>query len=389
MEQLRGYFDRDQIAPTVPILAHLKAEMRVKLLFFLAYGMAMSIYSGAYIYGILGAGLGLGEWLFTSILLRGLKPKDNSISTGQIVLLTISTSIGFVGHGVIGLGISLHGEIPFLLFGVLWSVSALTHIANTYASFVFFMLIQFAIVLCGLVVQFVLIAGVDYSNGTTAQWLIAMSGMIGFIYNSYENLRESTRLTRAVAHAQAESQMRMRELEHLSHHDPLTDLLNRRAFDTRLELMLQRAEQHRPVEVIMIDLDGFKPVNDTFGHEAGDHVLKEVAKRLKALSTPDGIVGRIGGDEFILARVAPNTADTAEFAQDIYQALSSRVEWNRRTLPLQASIGVAVTHHPFISVQRICAVADGAMYKAKVAQGPPVIERSRRGDRGTASMAFG
>ncbi|MFS2055783.1 diguanylate cyclase domain-containing protein, partial [Variovorax sp. CT11-76] len=90
-------------------------------------------------------------------------------------------------------------------------------------------------------------------------------------------------------------------LARLAHHDTLTGLPNRKLLDERLQQALAHAARHgQPVAVLYLDLDGFKQLNDTLGHEAGDLALREIARRLQALVRQTDTVARIGGDEFVL-----------------------------------------------------------------------------------------
>jgi diguanylate cyclase (GGDEF)-like protein len=178
-------------------------------------------------------------------------------------------------------------------------------------------------------------------------------------------------LRRHIAMRSAELVAANRELERLAVTDPLTQLCNRRHIMEELETELRRARRSEsPVSVLMLDLDGFKGYNDAFGHPAGDYVLKTAAKVLTSQARNTDVVGRYGGDEFLL--VLPDT--DAEGALGLAERIRAALEgtpWPRRGLT--ASIGVATLHetwpNPRASLRGglLVAEADRALYKSKQA----------------------
>ncbi|MGA5300944.1 putative bifunctional diguanylate cyclase/phosphodiesterase [Nucisporomicrobium flavum] len=152
-------------------------------------------------------------------------------------------------------------------------------------------------------------------------------------------------------------------LDHSATHDGLTGLANRALFQTRLHTALTAAGG-RPVAVALIDLDDFKEVNDTLGHEVGDLLLAEVAQRLAACVRAGDTVARLGGDEFVvvLDDADPAAADLA--AERMTRTLHEPVHADGHELPIRASIGIADGHSgddPSVLLRR----ADVAMYAAK------------------------
>lgn len=138
------------------------------------------------------------------------------------------------------------------------------------------------------------------------------------------------------------------EIAHHAHHDPLTGLANRRAFTSRLDEALARfARSGTPVGLVMLDLDEFKPVNDSWGHQAGDEVLVEVARRLEDAVRDTDLVARMGGDEFAVvleAAGAPN--EVATLAARLDEALSAPIHLERgATARISASLGLASSWH--------------------------------------------
>lgn len=155
-----------------------------------------------------------------------------------------------------------------------------------------------------------------------------------------------------------------RDMRILSETDPLTGLLNRRGLDERLDgLMGQR--QPSAFCIALLDLDGFKPVNDRFGHGVGDLVLKEVAERLRAAAGDGAVVARLGGDEFaiVLADGASLSAET--IGAHVLGALVRPAQIAGHSIPISGSIGVARWPADGMSIDELFEAADRALYAAK------------------------
>jgi diguanylate cyclase (GGDEF)-like protein len=149
--------------------------------------------------------------------------------------------------------------------------------------------------------------------------------------------------------------------------DPLTGLPNRRYLFQRLAQEWAEAERSgRPLSVLMIDVDHFKAINDAHGHEAGDEVLRQLALTLRAaLRTPD-IVGRFGGEEFLVIAPDTHTSGAARLAERICSAVSSQAfAVNGIALPVTASLGVATRGPATPHLNELISAADQAMYAAK------------------------
>jgi diguanylate cyclase (GGDEF)-like protein len=154
-------------------------------------------------------------------------------------------------------------------------------------------------------------------------------------------------------------------------HDALTGLPNRALFNDRLEHGIAQAKRHGgSLAVMFVDLDKFKSVNDTHGHEAGDMVLKTAARRLKEHSRDGDTVGRIGGDEFlILLSEIQDEKDPATIAEKIIKAIEVPCDVSVRDLKISpsigASIGIAIFPQDGATAEALISRADGAMYLAK------------------------
>ncbi len=155
-------------------------------------------------------------------------------------------------------------------------------------------------------------------------------------------------------------------IQHLSLHDPLTGLANRNKLARHLEQALLRGSDSPPMTLLLLDLDDFKPINDTLGHAAGDAVLQEVATRLRD-STRDGdMVARLGGDEFILVLSGmDNRSEIDSFCARLISLLQQPIVFDSQPLQVGASIGVAQTRTQGFDAGELIRCADIALYQAK------------------------
>ncbi|MFF0183068.1 GGDEF domain-containing protein [Micromonospora sp. NPDC005223] len=160
-------------------------------------------------------------------------------------------------------------------------------------------------------------------------------------------------------------------VRHAATHDPLTGICNRAGLTAAADTLIRTAHTAgRPVAVVLVDLVGFKKVNDTHGHDAGDHILATVAHRLTGIAGPAGIAARLGGDEFAVITTGPATRrDDAEpwladWLTHIHTRLTTPVTYHARPLAVGATLGAALADpgHPATAwLHR----ADLAMYAAR------------------------
>lgn len=156
------------------------------------------------------------------------------------------------------------------------------------------------------------------------------------------------------------------EIRRLAHHDPLTGLPNLRLFNDHIERALARSRRKDyQTAVLFIDLDDFKGVNDTLGHEAGDEVLVDVSKRLLSCVREVDLVARIGGDEFLVMLENVESERVEEIGQRIVEALRLPIAVCKQEVVLGASIGVAFYPVNGNDSKSLIKAADNAMYRVK------------------------
>lgn len=154
---------------------------------------------------------------------------------------------------------------------------------------------------------------------------------------------------------------------YLALHDSLTDLPNRSFFYERLDTVLAEAEsKHEAVQVLLLDLDRFKDVNDSYGHHVGDLFLKQVAERLRSTVRASDLVARLGGDEFgIIGKMADADADSEALAKKLVSRLSTPYLVQGKEIQSGASIGVSIYPLDSRNAGQLVKDADLAMYAAK------------------------
>ena len=181
------------------------------------------------------------------------------------------------------------------------------------------------------------------------------------------NNRDLQDALRLLKHTQASIQQKNQELEALATQDPLTGVNNRRALLQRLSSDFARAmREDRPLSVIMVDIDHFKSINDTFGHVVGDDCIRVVANTLAAHCREYDLVGRYGGEEFVVVLPDLTAKQAHEVAERMRLQIADAAE--SEDLPLQAmtaSLGVACTDTMPDDYMALIDHADQALYAAK------------------------
>ncbi|WP_213576935.1 EAL domain-containing protein [Rhodococcus sp. USK13] len=199
------------------------------------------------------------------------------------------------------------------------------------------------------------------------------TGTLGFIkFGDRDWTPPEVDVLKAIAALLAQVQARVaveEQLRYSADHDSLTGLSNRRALYGHLDARLSSADPG-PVAILFLDLDRLKPLNDFFGHGAGDGFISTIADRLRASCAPDDLVARLGGDEFVL--VLGGSVDLAEAelrAQHIRDVVTERVRLGREVVSRSVSIGVAVGHPGKVTTGALLSRGDQAVMAAKTKGG--------------------
>ena len=186
-------------------------------------------------------------------------------------------------------------------------------------------------------------------------------------FSVYLMVRDMRLLMQSLQHENTKVRASRKEIERLAHHDPLTGLPNRILGEQLYTQLLQYCRQHqRQLAVLFLDLDNFKPVNDSLGHSAGDVLLRELAVRLSALLQEQQQIIRFGGDEFLF--LVPCDADRSTvslLAQSIITSATQPFNIMQTNVVVSGSVGIAVAPTDGTEFNVLCRKADLAMYQAK------------------------
>lgn len=158
----------------------------------------------------------------------------------------------------------------------------------------------------------------------------------------------------------------------MAYTDLLTKVLNKQGFTSKAEQYLHQLKDlnHTKLDsstaILFIDLDNFKPVNDTYGHQVGDKVLQGVARILRELAQPEDIIGRFGGDEFVLLiKQVRNLKSLTELAQKIVEAMGTLDYEGKDDVVISCSLGAALAPQDGTDLSKLISVADQRLYEAK------------------------
>ena len=153
---------------------------------------------------------------------------------------------------------------------------------------------------------------------------------------------------------------------HMAHHDPLTDLPNRMLFNDRLQTAVAQVKRQGMMAVHYLDLDKFKPVNDSYGHQAGDELLIAVSERIKNAVRENDTVARLGGDEFAIVQTGINKrADAAVLANRLLALFDKPFQLNGASVTVGISIGIALGPEDGATSDALLMNADNALYRSK------------------------
>ncbi len=180
-------------------------------------------------------------------------------------------------------------------------------------------------------------------------------------------IAERKRTEAALLSAQSDLEVLNEKLQELALTDALTGLPNRRAFEQALADSMQQSEGVSETAVLFLDLNGFKSVNDTYGHDAGDELIRVIGKRLHTLARTSDFVARLGGDEFVIVANQCDRNGARDVAQRVNQSIANTVSLSCVDVSVQvtASVGIACCPEHANTAGELMRKADVAMYHAK------------------------
>ena len=327
---------------------------------------------GQLVAGLVLAAIGVFADGVASLASRGSAKETEAAPAGTTIGMLVLWGIASASLAMPGVFLAGSDSLPVALIGVVWSFGALVYTTNALYAAPTHLVCLGTLAYLGIWGTFLAMMGGEYDRGSSADWAILGAGILLYGINKHRTIAAHEDTHRALFTARREASERLRALEHHARHDPLTQLLNRRAFDEDLSRVLQAgARSGQRAGVLLIDLDGFKPINDSYSHEAGDAALLAVADRLSSAAGEEGLAARLGGDEFALAFPALGNPKTAQrLAQRLLRVLSTAVPYGETTLHIGASIGIALARgSERDTVEGLLNAADQAMYRAKGAGG--------------------
>ncbi len=313
--------------------------------------------------------LGISAWLHVAVLVLGLiGPLD--LGMRLISAATLFNCAVMLGCGIVCAMRGVPGAKVFVLAFVVLMVSGLLMALRNFGlvptNFVTLHGIQIGSGLEMLLLSFAL---AERFNQMKREKERAQLQALGAQEHLVESLQEHERvLAQRVAERTDELAAANAQLRELALRDPLTGLANRAALYAHVDVALTRTrESSTTLCLLMIDLDGFKAVNDRYGHEAGDRVLLEVARRLESVARSSDFVARLGGDEFVIVAEGIALPDGARsVAEDVIAAIRVAMP-AAPDCPVGASVGIATSRAVVSETEALLRRADTAMYAAKAA----------------------
>ena len=292
---------------------------------------------------------------------------ENTITLPTAIAVFLINWFEMLPFLAFALVLSQSDALPFILAGYLLIFGIFVHVTNTFGLLPVYNWSQMTPAFGSI---FLMLWNL-YQNPSfateTLYWVMAALLTVVYIVNTRDTMVMQRDTHDALSLARKEAHTRLAELEHLSRADSLTDLLNRRAFDELLERQMNASREALGVTIFLIDLDGFKPINDSYSHKAGDAVLRVVADRLRGLARDDGgKVARLGGDEFVWTRTdIREPAEAKSIGERIASVVSLPIPFEQKMLTIGASVGIAMQRFNITSPADLLSGADQAMYQAK------------------------
>lgn len=282
-----------------------------------------------------------------------------SASRGRTLLYMLTVMATATLHMLPAISLAAQPSLAITLAGFVWLAVGYVHGASSYVGDPRMSLPVLLPLLSGTALTLQAAVRTGVAPSSAPEWAVLGLVLAAFAVTTFLAVG-------GLARGRLAAEDRVRRLERLSREDPLTGLPNRRAFDEALAGMLARPGAHGRVAVMLIDLDDFKPLNDSYGHEAGDAMLSEIGRRLRVHADPLGVPARLGGDEFVVAMPDVASPEAARaFGTRLARAIADPFEVDGSRLRVSASVGVAVAAPLLDTVSALCAAADRAMYTAK------------------------
>jgi len=311
-------------------------------------------------------GLLIIEGLLAHSYPKGFKTDANlrNIDAIRFGLVELTSTMFFTS---LGLFAALSHSISLVVVGLLWIVGVLNYTSINFAKWQYFNVMNVAPAALGLVLFAVLVGSEPLRASTSLEWVMGIAATLLLLKTTQELIVDQRTIESALEAARQEADDRLEALEYIAARDDLTGLFNRSAFTSRLEKQLAQAKaDNKPFGFLLLDLDGFKPINDGFGHPAGDSVLIEVSARLVNTVGNKGYVARVGGDEFSVVLSKIGKADALEdVALDLIRVIGLPIKCGDLDLSVGVSVGAAITSDELDTSERIIAAADEALYQAK------------------------
>lgn len=312
----------------------------------------------------------IGGWVLYRWLARSARrtadrrprPGPQSVRKNVFYGAILAAPWGILGCWLLG-QLPQHAELILIALCVGMSASGSVLLSAAYPAAIAYM----AIVLGPVAVKCLV-----FATGYTSLGALAVSFaifLLSVIGSCAKLFADKGRALDDLARSLAEAERARREIEHAAMHDALTGLANRRAFLSQ-EIRIEHGNTGLAA-LFYIDLDRFKPVNDTFGHEIGDKLLQAVASRLRDAAGPESFIARLGGDEFTLLIFGLKDQPAAERkAAEILELLCAPYAIEGRAITISASIGIAPAQGDAgRDMSRLLKMADLALYKAKEGSG--------------------
>ncbi|WP_411644531.1 putative bifunctional diguanylate cyclase/phosphodiesterase [Loktanella agnita] len=280
-----------------------------------------------------------------------------------IFLVNLTTILPFLAFAFL---LSTSDSLPFVLIGYMWVFGVFVHVSNVFGLLPLYNWSQMTPAFATIFMMLWNLSNNPAFPSSNVAWYVLAILTTVYIANTFDTMNLQKDTHRALRRAQNEANARLMELERLSRHDKLTGLMNRQAFEDTLESLMRQHANRLGVTVFVMDLDGFKPINDSYSHTAGDAVLVTLADRLRALAGKDGHVARLGGDEFAIIKATIISAKAAQrFSERIMGVIEEPIPFEQKNLKVSASLGIARQGRDAETMASLMSGADQAMSQAK------------------------